>query len=93
MAVSLFLSGFATKSVGGMIFLQGFVFGLSGAVVFLVSASSCHNVQIVDGNCADRIYIAYPVVYEEAGVDCRDYVVWRRGRRRRLVGRKSLTQA
>jgi hypothetical protein len=37
MAVSLFLSGFATKSVGGMIFLQGFVFGLSGAVVFLVS--------------------------------------------------------
>ena len=40
MAVSLFLSGFATKSVGGMVFLQGFVFGLSGAVVFLVSRDS-----------------------------------------------------
>lgn len=36
MAVSLLLSGFATRSVGGMIFLQGFVFGISGAITFLV---------------------------------------------------------
>ncbi|KAJ9123358.1 hypothetical protein QFC22_001557 [Naganishia vaughanmartiniae] len=35
MSLSLILSGFATHSVGGLIFLQGFVFAISGAVVFL----------------------------------------------------------
>lgn len=77
MAVSLFLSGFATKSVGGMVFLQGFVFGLSGAVVFLVSQDS----QGANGGLqfrADCVHFAHSMVHEETWIDCWDYVVrWR----------------
>lgn len=38
MAVSQFLCGFTTRNIGGLIFLQGIVFGISGAIVFLVGA-------------------------------------------------------
>ena len=38
MAVSQFLCGFTTRNIAGLIFLQGIVFGISGAIVFLVGA-------------------------------------------------------
>lgn len=94
MAVSQFLCGFTTHNIGGLIFLQGIVFGISGAVVFLVSARFGRaGRKLIVNRCfvhvtTDRLHLTDTVVYEEARIDGRNYVVWRRSWRSSLGDRE-----
>lgn len=42
-AVSMFMASFSTNNVGGLVFLQGILFGLSGSLIYLVRFLRLHT--------------------------------------------------